>query len=81
MAGVIIEGKIPNPDEKNLSYYSEIMGMGFQMSPGFFSESLKRWLPRMNSRQRENVSSSMYDALERMVKAGKNENMLAVLSV
>ena len=76
MAGVIIEGKIPNPDEKNLSYYSEIMGMGFQMSPGFFSESLKRWLPRMNSRQRENVSSSMYDALERMVKAGKNENML-----
>ena len=26
-AGVVIEGKIPNPDEKNLAYYSEIMGM------------------------------------------------------
>ncbi len=76
LAGVIIEGKIPNPDEKNLSYYNEMMGMGFQMNPGFFSESLKRWLPRMNSLQRENVSSSIYDALERLVKAGKNENML-----
>ena len=35
--GVIIEGKIPNPDEKNLSYYKEIMGMDFQMSPGFIA--------------------------------------------
>lgn len=29
--GIVIEGKIPNPDEKNLAYYSEIMGMNFQM--------------------------------------------------
>ena len=46
--GVVIEGKIPNPDEKNLAYYSEIMGMDFQMSLGFFTASLKKWLPRMN---------------------------------
>ena len=25
--GVIIEGRIPNPDEKNLSYYEEVMGL------------------------------------------------------
>ena len=30
--GVIIEGKIPNPNEKNLAYYEEIMGMQFQLS-------------------------------------------------
>ena len=30
--GVVIEGKIPNPDEGNLAYYNEIMGMDFQMS-------------------------------------------------
>lgn len=75
-AGVILEGKIPNPDEKNLSYYSEIMGMGFQMNQGFLTESLKKWLPRMNGRQREYVSASMYDSLERLRRAGKNENML-----
>ena len=33
--GVVIEGKIPNPDEGNLSYYNEIMGMDLQMNPGF----------------------------------------------
>ena len=30
-SGVVIEGKIPNPDEKNLAYYDEIMGMDFRM--------------------------------------------------
>jgi len=25
--GVVAEGKIPNPDEKNLDYYQEIMGL------------------------------------------------------
>ena len=46
--GVIIEGRIPNPDENNLLYYNEIMGMEFQMSMGFITSSLKKWLPRMN---------------------------------
>lgn len=73
--GIVIEGKIPNPDEKNLAYYHEIMGMDFQVNPGFFSSSLKKWLPRMKARQRENVALSMYDSLAWMRKAGKNENM------
>ena len=41
-AGVVIEGKIPNPGEKNLAYYSEIMGMDFQMNPSFISNGLKK---------------------------------------
>ena len=40
-AGVVIEGKIPNPDEKNLAYYNEIMGMDFQMNPAFIETALK----------------------------------------
>ena len=52
-AGVIIEGKIPNPDEKNLSYYNEIRGMDFQMDQGFVLQALKKWLPRMNAYQRD----------------------------
>ena len=74
--GVVIEGKIPNPDEKNLAYYGEIMGMNFQMSMEFISTSLKKWLPRMNDFQRQNVSASIYDSLDTMRKAGKTENML-----
>lgn len=74
--GVVIEGKIPNPDEKNLSYYGEIMGIEFQMNIGFMTAGLKRWLPRMNDYQRSNVAASIYDSLDSMRKAGKTENML-----
>lgn len=74
--GVVIEGKIPNPDEKNLAYYEEIMGMDFFLNVGFFEASLKKWLPRMNARQRNAVAVSVYDTLDGLKKAGKNENML-----
>ena len=74
--GVIIEGKIPNPDEKNLSYYGEIMGMDFRMNMGFITSSLKKWLPRMNDRQRDYVAASIYDSLELMRKDGKTEYMM-----
>lgn len=74
--GVVIEGKIPNPDEKNLSYYEEIMGTGFNMNMGFITSSLGKWLPRMNDYQRNNVAVSIYDTLESMRKEGKNDNML-----
>lgn len=75
-SGIIIEGKIPNPDEKNLNYYQEIMGMSFQFSMEFISTALKKWLPRMNDYQRNNVAASIYDTLDIMKKEGKNENIL-----
>lgn len=74
--GVVIEGKIPNPDEKNLAYYSEIMGMDFRMDISFITMSLKKWLPRMNSYQTQNVASSIYDSLDSMKKNGKTDNIL-----
>lgn len=74
--GVVIEGKLQNPDEKNLAYYNEIMGMGFELSTGFIAASLKKWLPRMNDGQRENVALCLYDALFLLQKAGKTEYML-----
>lgn len=74
--GVVLEGKIPNPDEKNLAYYNEIMGMQFQMSAAFIEASLKKWLPRMTDFQRQTVASAIYDSLDSMRKTGKTENML-----
>ena len=75
-AGVVIEGKIPNPDEKNLAYYEEIMGMQFQLSMGFLLTSLQKWLPRMKDYQRKNVAESLYDTLNDLRREGKNDNML-----
>lgn len=74
--GVVIEGKIQNPTEANLSYYQEIMGMKFQMSMGFFLTGLKKWLPRMGGYQRESVAGALYDSLDAMRQQGKTENML-----
>ncbi len=76
LSGVIIEGKLQNPDNNNLAYYNEIMGTRFQLDLGFISSSLKKWLPRMNESQRENVTRSIYDTLIGLKQAGKNENML-----
>ncbi|MDE6983404.1 MAG: hypothetical protein K2O99_02550, partial [Lachnospiraceae bacterium] len=76
LSGVVIEGRIPNPDEKNLAYYEEIMGMDFRMSPDFVVQSLRKWLPRMNDYQRGTVARSLFETLDTLRKSGKNENML-----
>ena len=74
--GVVIEGKIPNPTEQNLSYYNEIMGALFSLDLAFIKESLKKWLPRMNGLQLSSVSSSLYRSLQDMKSGGKNEGMI-----
>lgn len=74
--GVIIEGKIPNPDESNLSFYQEMMGDTFQLDKTFIANALKKWLPRMNDYQCIAVADSVYNALLNLKNLGKNENML-----
>lgn len=74
--GVVIEGRIQNPTKQNLEYYSEILGMDFQLSVGFIISSLKTWLPRMNAAQRSQVAESIYDTLDAMRREGKTENIL-----
>lgn len=76
LSGVIIEGKLQNPDNNNLAYFSEMMGMNFQLSMGFITSALKKWLPRMNDLQRNNVAGSIYDTLMGLKQSGKNDNML-----
>ena len=74
-AGVVIEGRIPNPDERNLAYYEEIMGMQFQLSMGFLLSSLQKWLPRMKDSQRKNVAESLLCA-----SSGRNSTVTSGLS-
>ncbi len=74
--GVVIEGGIANPNEKEIMYYTETMGTNFFMEQRFITESLKRWLPRMNQYQRESVASGIYNELSEMRKKGKNDNIL-----
>ncbi len=74
-SGAVIEGRIPNPDEKNLAYYGEIMGSAYRLDRDFISQSLKKWLPRMGEYQRKAVAGAIYDTLDDMKRKGKNENI------
>ena len=76
LSGVIIEGKLQNPDSNHLSYYNDIVGMDFQLSMDFISSRLTKWLPRMDHSQRDNVAGAIYDTLIGLQQAGKNDNML-----
>lgn len=75
-SGVVIQGKIPNPNEQNLAYYREIMGTGFQLELSSIASGLKKWLPRMSEYQRQSVSTALYHALESMKKEGKTNDMV-----
>lgn len=74
--GVVIEGRIPNPDPKQLDYLAEMMGSDFQLDAGFLTQKLTRWLPRLTGAQREAVVTAMAATLQDLQAHGKNENML-----
>lgn len=74
--GVVIEGRIPNPDPKQLDYLAEMMGSNFQLDAGFLTRKLTRWLPRLTGAQREAVVTAMTATLQDLQAHGKNENML-----
>lgn len=74
--GVVIEGRIPNPDPKQLDYLAEMMGSDFQLDAGFLTQKMTRWLPRLTGAQREAVVTAMTATLQDLQAHGKNENML-----
>lgn len=74
--GVVVEGRIPNPDPKQLDYLAEMMGSDFQLDAGFLTQKLTRWLPRLTGAQREAVVTAMTATLQDLQAHGKNENML-----
>lgn len=74
--GVVIEGRIPNPDPKQLDYLAEMMSSDFQLDAGFLTQKLTRWLPRLTGAQRETVVTAMTATLQDLQAHGKNENML-----
>ena len=76
LGGVIIEGRLPNPDNKQLAYYSEMMGMEFRTDKAYITGQLHKWLPRMSPAQCDNVAVSICETLQNLRQSGKNDNML-----
>ena len=61
--GVFIKESIKNPDQNQLSYFTEMAGLDFKMDPHFFEQILMKWLPRLNANQRISLAESIYDIL------------------
>ncbi len=73
---VLLLGQLRNPDEKQLSYFRENMGTNFACDTAFFNQALRRWLPRLDSTQRAQISQSMDRTLSALRTQGKTDNML-----
>ena len=74
--GVVIEGGIPAPNQKNLSYYLEIMGNDFKPTITFMETGLKKWLPRVNDVQRHDIALSLLSTFQDMLRSGKNNSII-----
>ncbi len=73
--GAIIENQISNPDDRQLSYYSDVLGTAFQPKEAFVLNALKKWMPRMNASKKSEFAAAMNKQFEEMKAAGKNENI------
>lgn len=74
--GVYINGKIPNPDQRQLDFYGEMMGLSFRLDPTFMDNTLAKWLPRITKSQRSALVEGLWEILDGLRKSGKTENML-----
>ena len=74
--GAIIDKNIENPTADNIAYFNEIIGDKYVHGPGFMSEALKKWLPRIKDYQRASIADGIYDTLEVLRRQGKNIDIL-----
>ena len=74
--GVIVDGRIPNPDVNQLAYFSEMLGTDFRPDRAFLDQRLRSWLPRVSDGQRGAVAAAMDATLQDLQRRGKTESIL-----
>ena len=74
--GVLIDGKIPNPNETNLSFYNDKMGQHFEFSLPFIEQGLAKWMPRVQPAQQKELARAVYEELLKQQQQGKTESIL-----
>ena len=71
--GVWLEERIPNPDQRQLAYMTEVLGDAFQPEADFVEKALVKWMPRMQSACRADFASAMAGQFELMRRQNKPE--------
>lgn len=79
--GAVVYGKLQNPDETQVAYFTEMLGAEFHLDRFFIGKSLGRWLPALGNEQCTKLANAVYDALIRYKAQGKNDAMVKNLYV
>ena len=74
--GVIIEGQIGNPDERQLSYLTEMLGSAFEPNPAFITQALQKWMPRMSQANRVSFAEAMCAQMDELKRKGKTDSII-----
>ncbi|MGN0793129.1 MAG: YceG family protein [Aristaeellaceae bacterium] len=74
--GTIIEGQIPNPDERQLRFLTETLGDAFQPDSAFVAQALQKWMPRMKPACRAEFADALCAQFSELRRAGKTDSIL-----
>ena len=74
--GVILEGQINNPDERQVNFMTEMLGSSFEPAPQFVENALRKWMPRMSDRNRKEFADALCAQFSELKKNGKTDSTL-----
>lgn len=69
--GVIIEDRIPNPDEGQIAYMAQALGADFEPTADFAEKALARWMPRMSEANRRDFAGALARQYAELARRGK----------
>ena len=79
--GVIIEGRIPNPDDGQIGYMTQVLGTGFEPTAAFAEAALGRWMPRMSGANRRAFAEALARQYDELTRRGKPVGVLKNLYI
>lgn len=74
--GLVIDSKLPPPDNEALLHYENIIGRAFHTSEDFFVRSMVNWLPKLEPVRRRRLARSVYNTINIMSARGLSETQL-----
>lgn len=79
--GAVLVGKLKTPDERQVTFFLDMLGRDFSLDKMFIGRSLSKWLPRLKNDQCVMLTDAIHDTLIDFRSLGKNEAMLKNLYV
>ena len=65
-----------NPDERQLTYLTEMLGSAFEPNPAFITQALQKWMPRMSQQNRVSFADALCTQLEELKRKGKTDSII-----